>query len=286
MRIKEVLNGFLPGVYRVFKAGNVARVRALFVEKRAQKVAVSCGSTIFVGMKSIIPYLFLAMCCLVAGQASAQVVYPTAAPSAVYITSKGEEITDASDTQSAPLIGRFSSNVTDLGEYTVRYEWRVYREGQEQSPMVHRFDENLEYTFNESGTFLVQFYATFAHQGDTINYPEPGEANPFVVVVSESVLEMPNAFSPNGDGYNDVYKAKEGHKSIVSFKATIFNRWGQKLYSWDDIDGGWDGKAHGTTVHDGVYFVVVEARGADGKEYKIRKDVNVLTKTNGTTGNQ
>ena len=42
---------------------------------------------------------------------------------------------------------------------------------------------------------------------------------------------------------------------------------------------------HGKTVKDGVYFVVVNARGADGKEYKIRKDVNVLTGYSGTGTN-
>ena len=88
-----------------------------------------------------------------------------------------------------------------------------------------------------------------------------------------------------GDGYNDIYKVKEGYQSIVSFKAVIFNRWGQKLYAWDTLDGGWDGKFHGKTVKDGVYFVVVNARGADGKEYKIRKDVNVLTGYSGTGTN-
>jgi gliding motility-associated-like protein len=90
---------------------------------------------------------------------------------------------------------------------------------------------------------------------------------------------MPNAFSPNGDGHNDIYRAKQSTlQSIVEFKATIFNRWGQKLYQWTDPHGGWDGKYNGKTVKDGVYFVNVVAKGADGTEYKIRKDVNVLTR--------
>ena len=131
----------------------------------------------------------------------------------------------------------------------------------------------------------MKFYATFVNGNDTIVFNEDGTAEPFVVSISESVLEMPNAFSPNGDGYNDIYKVKEGYQSIVSFKAVIFNRWGQKLYAWDTLDGGWDGKFHGKTVKDGVYFVVVNARGADGKEYKIRKDVNVLTGYSGTGTN-
>lgn len=236
-------------------------------------------------MKTILKYLFLGLLSAVSFSLSAQTAYPTANPAARYTTVTGEELEDASEPQSAPLAGHFTSNVEDLGNYTVRYEWRVYREGQENTPIIDRFDENLEYTFTESGTFYVQFYATFVHGNDTIVFPEEGTAEPFVVSISESVLEMPNAFSPNGDGYNDIYKVKEGYQSIVSFKAVIFNRWGQKLYAWDTLDGGWDGKFHGKTVKDGVYFVVVNARGADGKEYKIRKDVNVLTGYSGTGTN-
>lgn len=233
-------------------------------------------------MKNYLRFLVYGLLCGFPAMAFAQVVYPTAGPEARYVTSAGEEINDASDAMSAPLTAYFTSNVTDLGEYSVRYEWRIFREGEENTPMVNRFDENMEYTFTESGTFYIQFYATFVHGNDTIIYPEAGEGEPFVVSISESVLEMPNAFSPNGDGYNDIYKVKEGYQSIISFKAVIFNRWGQKLYSWDTLDGGWDGKFHGSTVKDGVYFVVVNAKGADGKEYKIRKDVNVLTGYSGT----
>ena len=70
-------------------------------------------------------------------------------------------------------------------------------------------------------------------------------------------------------------------KSIVEFNAAIYNRWGQQLYSWgiDQIaceECGWDGTYKGKPVKDGVYFVVVTARGADGVSYEIRRDVNLL----------
>ena len=94
-------------------------------------------------------------------------------------------------------------------------------------------------------------------------------------VVLTSRLIMPNAFSPNHDTINDVYKVKE-HQNIVEFRATIFNRWGQKLYEWSNIEGGWDGTYRGKDVKQGTYFVLVKARGADGQTYTIRKDVNLL----------
>lgn len=102
------------------------------------------------------------------------------------------------------------------------------------------------------------------------------DAEPLSIQISESKLEMPNAFTPNGDGINDVYKAKDGYQSLVEFHAYIFNRWGQKLYEWTDPAQGWDGKHNGKDVKEGVYFVLVKAKGADGRTFNIKRDVNLL----------
>jgi hypothetical protein len=48
------------------------------------------------------------------------------------------------------------------------------------------------------------------------------------------------------------------------------------LFDWTDPSQGWNGKFHGTDVKDGVYFVLIKAKGADGHVYNIRKDVNLL----------
>ena len=95
--------------------------------------------------------------------------------------------------------------------------------------------------------------------------------------MTESKLEFPNGISPNGDDRNDVLKPKDGYKGIVSFHAAVFNRWGKKLYSWDNIHDGWDGKYNGKVVKDGVYFLVVSAKGSDGYDYNIKKAINVIS---------
>jgi len=209
----------------------------------------------------------------------AQTIYPSVDPQALYTTAAGEEIDDASSSQSAPLAAKFSANPTDVDGWSARYEWKIWRQGEEDTPIVHRFEQDIEYTFNESGSFYIQLYATFVQGTDTIAFPEEGEADPIVVNISESKLEFPNAFSPNEspDGFNDILRAKDGYQSIVSFQASVFSRWGQKIYSWNDLDGGWDGRWRGRLVRDGVYFLVVTARGADGRKYNIRKAINVIT---------
>jgi gliding motility-associated-like protein len=110
------------------------------------------------------------------------------------------------------------------------------------------------------------------------------ETDSILITITESSLEMPNAFSPNDDKINDIYRAKpDKYKSIVEFHAYIFNRHGQKLFEWTDITKGWDGTYNGHPVKDGVYFVYVKARGADGVEYNIRRDVNLIRDHNQTT---
>lgn len=209
---------------------------------------------------------------------AAQDELPSVDPTAVFLTTEGEEIDDASSSQSAPLVAHFLANPQNVGNYSARYEWTITRSTQTSTEViVHRFDENLDYTFTESGSFAVRLYATFVLGNDTISLPAEGEDNPIMVSICESKLEFPNAFSPNGDGYNDVYRAKDGYQSIVSFKASVFNRWGQRLYTWDNPADSWDGRHNGSYISDGVYYLVCTARGADGRKYNIRKTINVLT---------
>ena len=94
-------------------------------------------------------------------------------------------------------------------------------------------------------------------------------------IITESKLSFPNAFSPNGDGKNDKFIAKEC-QNISELHAYIFNRWGQKLFDWTNSADGWDGTYNGKPVNEGVYFLLCKAKGTDGKTYNIRKDVNLL----------
>ena len=202
---------------------------------------------------------------------------PTISPVATFFTPNGEE--QSSDYQgSAPLRARFAANVANADGWDAHYEWRFYTDSKRQTPYLSRFEKDTEVTFTVAGTHYVELYATFVQGTDTVEYTQEywKTADPIRVSIAESKLEMPNAFTPNGDGVNDVYRAKPGYQSLVEFKAYIFNRWGQKIYEWKDPAGGWDGKFNGQDVKEGVYFVQVNAKGADGKVFNIKKDVNLL----------
>ena len=207
----------------------------------------------------------------------------------------GEEVIGDENTEeirsgvSAPLYAVYRSNPTDTIGWEVRYEWTITRQESSSSPIVHRFDEINEYTFTMSGTYDVRLVVTArdkSGQRPDVYYDSAEDIGRMTVSIQKSKLEFPNTFTPNGDGSNDTFHAKKGYQSIVKFKATIFNRMGQRLYEWDSPMGEWDGRYHGNIVKDGTYFLVVEARGADDEEYKIRKTINVITKANRNEGEE
>ena len=200
--------------------------------------------------------------------------YPTISPTATYTDSSAAEHTEnpgASISEQAPLTVRFEANPENITAYSVNYRWEVFVEA-DTIPEIVRYDESMELTFTTAGTRHIRLTATFT---DSDGVQTSMTSDNFNVTISESKLEFPNAFSPNGDGINDTYKAK-AYQSIVEFQATIFNRWGQKIYSWDNPAGEWDGTFNGKPVKQGTYFVYVKAKGADGQEYHIRRDVNLL----------
>lgn len=217
---------------------------------------------------------FLSLC---ATTLTAQDPYPTINPLATFTKSDGTTETGTEYSGSAPLEALFEANAEWTEGWTTYYEWRFTLEG-ELEPYLVRYEEDTQVTFTRAGSHRVQLYAIFTQGNDSICYTDEywADADPLRVTISESKLEMPNAFSPNGDEINDVYRAKEGYQSLVEFHAVIYNRWGQKLYEWDDPAGSWDGTFHGTPVKQGVYFVHVTAKGADGRKYNIRRDVNLL----------
>lgn len=217
--------------------------------------------------------LFFIFALLFAGlQVAAQESLPSANPVMSYIDDDGNEMEDTQYDGSAPFAATFKAQPENVGNYTPLYEWRFTKEG-EEDPFLVRYDEDTQYTFEQSGSFSVTLLISFVAGTDTIAFEMD---TPFIVSISESKLEVPNAFTPNGDGINDVFKVKDGYKSIVSFKAQVFSRWGKLLYEWNDPAEGWDGRSNSGDAPDGAYYLRIEARGADGRKYHIKKVINLL----------
>ncbi len=202
------------------------------------------------------------------GKTNAQSVSPV-----FYVETIDGEEEQTSYSGSAPLKVRFEAKPEDLDEYSINYEWYFYAEGDTTAYMT-RYGETTEYTFNSAGQHKIILHARYNDGISDVDVNN--EEDPLIITISESQLDFPNAFSPNGDGINDTFKAKAGAKSIVELNAAIYNRWGQMVFKFRDINDEWDGTYKGRPVKDGVYFLNCDAKGADGRHFRIRKDVNIL----------
>jgi len=143
-----------------------------------------------------------------------------------------------------------------------------------QKTMIVRYtDKLLRFNFDCEGEFLVELEVIGKQ-------PVCVDTSFFLkVIIDNTEIKIPNAFSPGSSiGVND--ELKVSFTSVVSFKASVFNRWGNLLFQWNDPARGWDGRVNGMFVPTGVYYVVVEYKDSKGRNRTMSKAVNVLRAKN------
>lgn len=122
--------------------------------------------------------------------------------------------------------------------------------------------QNPSNTFDELGSFTTVLTVT-DNNGCT------DTTSAVITVAGESVLIIPNIFSPNGDGLNDTWNV-EG-TNITEIQGTIMNRWGQVMFMFDLLEMGWDGRTvSGVEASEGTYYYIIEAVGQDGTVYNYQ----------------
>ncbi len=110
---------------------------------------------------------------------------------------------------------------------------------------------------------------------DNISECENSTDSSFVVNVFESLVEAPNAFTPNGDGANDEFRVV--YRSIKKYKILIFNRWGRKVYESTNPAEGWDGTIGNSLAAPGVYFYTIEAEGYNkGEKHSLQGPIHLI----------
>ncbi|MCE6989038.1 gliding motility-associated C-terminal domain-containing protein [Dyadobacter sp. CY323] len=79
---------------------------------------------------------------------------------------------------------------------------------------------------------------------------------------SKPILLVPDAFTPNGDAYNERFEVKAYF--ISDFKMSVFDRWGEVVFHSNDVTEGWDGKIENEKAAGGYYFYKIEATNVEG----------------------
>ncbi|MEO7266131.1 MAG: gliding motility-associated C-terminal domain-containing protein [Ferruginibacter sp.] len=97
-----------------------------------------------------------------------------------------------------------------------------------------------------------------------------------LVTVVPYCIKVKNAFTPNGDGINDLWQVYDQFDCLKNVSLMVFNRYGSKVYESKDYRNGWDGRYNGKSVPDGTYYAVVNFTLINGKVITIKSDLTVL----------
>ena len=131
--------------------------------------------------------------------------------------------------------------------------------------------QNPVHTYKDSGSYQVtlKVWNSFGCS-DSITKD--------VIILGDYVLYAPNAFTPNGDGLNDLWNVKGIGIDVDHFELFIFDRWGNLIFYTDNLNKGWDGRAnHGKDIaQQDVYVWKVFTRDFLGGKHSYIGHVNLL----------
>ncbi|MFH0893579.1 MAG: gliding motility-associated C-terminal domain-containing protein [Bacteroidota bacterium] len=169
-----------------------------------------------------------------------------------------------------PLNGDITADtLSDVISHEFLFSWN----GDVASNYVWNFGDgttgtgiSVSHIYAEAGTYIVTLTATG-------NLPE-GCIYTFTIlieVIYPSLIEIPNVFTPNGDGMNDYFMIKHDGE-FLSFNCSIFSRWGNLVFQTEIPDFKWDGNGQS----DGVYFYIIDAEATDKKVYSLKGNVTII----------
>jgi gliding motility-associated-like protein len=90
------------------------------------------------------------------------------------------------------------------------------------------------------------------------------------------VIWVPNAFTPDGDGFNDYFGPKGVGINPDGFEFYVYNRWGELIFFTTDVNQTWDGKVNNRYVQQGVYPWLIIVKDINEKVHKLDGHVNVV----------
>ena len=170
-----------------------------------------------------------------------------------------------------PAALQFSINGTPIGNTfragTTVCEWRQFFEvwdaGTSTSAEICVINQNTNPIGNDFALDDFAFYEL-----DAVLFDSTRVLIEALSASQERRVYFPNAFSPNGDGQNDIFFPQIG-KGVVSIESfAIFNRWGEQVFEALncpdlDISCGWNGTLNGTEAETGIYVYAVQVQFAD-----------------------
>jgi gliding motility-associated-like protein len=142
-------------------------------------------------------------------------------------------------------------NFTNKSTGATTYQWIF--DGTNKST-----DKNPGFLYKIPNTYTVLLISS-----DSSKCPDTATVE--IRVYERFTVDIPNVFTPNGDGTNDVFTINS--TGIDELSCEIYDRWGLKIYNWDKKNDGWDGRSlSGSKATEGTYFFILKIKPqGDGK---------------------
>ena len=131
-------------------------------------------------------------------------------------------------------------------------------------------DQNPAHGYENPGTYTVTLVVESPIGGCT----DTATMVDFITIILEAKLWIPTAFTPNGDGLNDQFGAMGS--VLRSYQMDIFNRWGQLVFTTNNLDDWWDGTFQGKLAQEDAYVFKVRAVFMNGGEYERGGTVTLI----------
>lgn len=154
---------------------------------------------------------------------------------------------------------------TDLSLGAISWIWSF---GADDSASVL---QNPVYTFQDTGTFAIQLIVTNS-------YGCQDDITLDVLVNPDYAVYIPNTFTPNGDGKNDLFFPQGVGINMNKFTMYIFDRWGNMIYKTETWPGGWDGTVQGTSrpCQEDVYVYKITTMNPEGSRKVYIGHINLI----------
>jgi len=158
-----------------------------------------------------------------------------------------------------PNVTYTSTSSTTPGDSIVSYLWRFAD--------TLAFTPNLMRTYTDTGTFCATLIV--ANEKGCVD-----STMQCIEVQPDFSFYIPSAFSPNGNGLNDIFKPVGMY--IKEFNMYIFDRWGTMVFSTSDPNQGWNGKINGVMTGEETYVYNIQITDTQGKKHTYIGSVSAL----------
>ncbi|MEO8761999.1 MAG: gliding motility-associated C-terminal domain-containing protein, partial [Bacteroidia bacterium] len=141
--------------------------------------------------------------------------------------------------------------------------WQSFGDGSDSTSML----SNPTHTYKDTGSFCTTLIATNTWGcKDTVTE--------CVIIQPYFTIYIPNSFTPNGDGRNEVFNAEGDY--ITTYDMKIFDRWGNLIFHSTDLANGWTGIKNGMQLQEDVYVYIINVTDPVRNPYSYKGTVTLL----------